>query len=84
MKNSVELHTLKNLVKQIKFIPVKTKKTKANKKQQERDNKYQQDVDKAPRAVKGKDQKLMRRDLKGKKVNADPATESGRPVENPA
>ena len=39
-------------------------------------------VDKAPGEEKGKKEKVPTRDLKGKKVDADPGKESDKPLEN--
>jgi hypothetical protein len=44
-----------------------------------RDNRNQQAVDKAPGEERGQKEKVTQKDLKGKKVDADPAQESGKP-----
>jgi hypothetical protein len=42
-------------------------------------NRQQQAVDKAPGEERGKGEKVKKEDLKGKKIDADPSQEGGRP-----
>jgi hypothetical protein len=55
-------------------------KTKDTKKKKVADNRDQQGVDKAPGEERGYGEKVTLRDLKGKKVDADPSKKSDRPV----
>jgi hypothetical protein len=43
-------------------------------------NRDQQGVDKAPEQEAGKDERVESKNLKGKKVDADPSQEADRPV----
>jgi hypothetical protein len=44
-------------------------------------NKSRQPVDKAPGEEKGKGEKLNEKNIKGKKIDADPSQQEDRPVE---
>lgn len=44
------------------------------------DNSDRQGIDKDPKEEKGKQEQVTEKDLKGKKVDADPSTEDGKPV----
>lgn len=46
------------------------------------DNANKQDIDKAPGEERGKAEKVTTRDLKGKKVDADPEKKEDQPVKN--
>jgi hypothetical protein len=43
-------------------------------------NKQKQDIDKAPGEGRGKGEKVTSKDLKGKKIDADPSQEKDRPA----
>jgi hypothetical protein len=46
-----------------------------------KDYAHQQGVDKSPGEERGKKEKVTEKDLKGKKVDADPEREDGKPAE---
>lgn len=49
--------------------------------QQDMQNQSKQDVDKAPGEERGKGEQVTTDDLKGKKVDADPSSETDKPVD---
>jgi hypothetical protein len=57
-----------------------TSKTRINAKQAPGSYGNQPAVDKSPREGRGKKEKVTPRDLKGKKVDADPSKKSDRPL----